>query len=340
MAYQATTAASTGDVLDKIRLFAIAQGWTENRWRDSTETRYGKELCISHTDAGYFNFVHDKKPYSGNNKDVYDISFTASSGYDSTKKTYEQADRSAPSRLSIFEKYATKTRNFYLFGTTQYIYVVQELKANFYVHLCFGSIDKAWSYTGGQFVTATWWNWHVRSRKTRIMGDIDAISVFSSPAFSSLENFSKIVYGLSLRCDFAEPAGVNWHNTHPNKQSYSYASNPRPNDGFIEGGYPINRNGKWRTPYGDLSAALPQTMPALSPMLPLVPAILKGNNHYLCGQWPDVRYVNMRFINPKQEITLGSDIWVCFPCISKHVKNQPTGLYDKTSGAHGIAYKK
>lgn len=341
MAYQSTTATSTGDVLDKIRLFAIAQGWTENRWRDSTETSKGKELCISHADAGYFNLVHDKTYFSTNSKATYDISLNASPGFDSTKKTYEQSDRSADSRCSLFE-YANKSRNVYLFGNTQYIYVVQKLTEyqNLYIHLCFGAIDKGWSYTGGQFVTATWWDFSDAPIITRNVHQTTAIFVFASPAFSPEYRFQKTVYGLSLRCDFADTAGVNWHNTHTNKQHSRFVPNPRPNDGYLEGGYPIYKHNNFRAPYGDLSAALPQTMNALSPMLPLVPAILKGTNHYLPGQWPDVRYVNLSSIAPEQEITLGSDVWVCFPIIAKHARNQRLGIYDFTSGQHGIAYKK
>ena len=81
-------------------------------------------------------------------------------------------------------------------------------------------------------------------------------------------------------------------------------------------------------------------MPALSPLLPIVPAIIINNNTYLPGQWPDVRYVDLTFISPKQEITLGSDTWMCFPLIAKHAGAQPTGVYDFTSETFGIAYKK
>lgn len=51
MAYQTGTSSNVNDLLDKFRLFAIAQGWTVNRW---VAAGSGYELCISKGTA-YFN---------------------------------------------------------------------------------------------------------------------------------------------------------------------------------------------------------------------------------------------------------------------------------------------
>lgn len=52
MAYETGTSSSVIDLLDKFRLFAIAQGWTVNRWVTAGS---GRELCIQKGSA-YFNF--------------------------------------------------------------------------------------------------------------------------------------------------------------------------------------------------------------------------------------------------------------------------------------------
>lgn len=52
MAYETGTSSSVVDLLDKFRLFAIAQGWTANRW---ATVGSGRELCIQ-KGAAYFNF--------------------------------------------------------------------------------------------------------------------------------------------------------------------------------------------------------------------------------------------------------------------------------------------
>ena len=51
MAYETGTATGATDLLDKLRLFAIAQGWTVNRWVSWTS---GYELCLQKGSA-YFN---------------------------------------------------------------------------------------------------------------------------------------------------------------------------------------------------------------------------------------------------------------------------------------------
>ena len=52
MAYETGTSSSVIDLLDRFRLFAIAQGWTVNRWVTAGS---GRELCIRKGSA-YFNF--------------------------------------------------------------------------------------------------------------------------------------------------------------------------------------------------------------------------------------------------------------------------------------------
>jgi len=52
MAYELGTSSSVTDLLDKFRLFAVAQGWSVNRWVTAGS---GRELCIQKGSA-FFNF--------------------------------------------------------------------------------------------------------------------------------------------------------------------------------------------------------------------------------------------------------------------------------------------
>lgn len=52
MAYETGTSTGTVDLLDKFRLFAVAQGWSVNRWVTAGS---GRELCIAKAGA-FFNF--------------------------------------------------------------------------------------------------------------------------------------------------------------------------------------------------------------------------------------------------------------------------------------------
>src|SRR5690606_5388829 len=59
------------------------------------------------------------------------------------------------------------------------------------------------------------------------------------------------------------------------------------------------------------------------------------DNLYLMGWMPDVRTLNRRNFNPKDEITVGVDTWKIFP----HVRKQNTGDQNESENL-GVAYKK
>ena len=47
MAYETGTATSEQDLLDKLRIFALAQGWTVNRFGTRADDATGKELYLT-----------------------------------------------------------------------------------------------------------------------------------------------------------------------------------------------------------------------------------------------------------------------------------------------------
>ena len=81
MAYETGTSSSVVDLLDKFRLFAIAQGWTANRW---ATVGSGRELCIQKGGA-YFNFRawnNETMLVNGSNSgSKYGITLNGSDGY-------------------------------------------------------------------------------------------------------------------------------------------------------------------------------------------------------------------------------------------------------------------
>lgn len=81
MAYETGTSSNVVDLLDKFRLFAIAQGWTVNRWATAGS---GQELCIQ-KGAAYFNFRawnNETMLVNGSSaSDKYGITLNGSDGY-------------------------------------------------------------------------------------------------------------------------------------------------------------------------------------------------------------------------------------------------------------------
>lgn len=97
----------------------------------------------------------------------------------------------------------------------------------------------------------------------------------------------------------------------------------------VQGGFrggPIARNFGWLS--ADSSAGL-------IPMHPITLYYRNSTDVYFLGYMPDVRAINVRYLVPKQEITIGSDVWVVFPSSQKTTTNITNRSYNQ-----GIAYKK
>lgn len=63
-----------------------------------------------------------------------------------------------------------------------------------------------------------------------------------------------------------------------------------------------------------------------------------GNIYAYIGDAPDIRLLNIKNNNPKDEITIGADTWKVFPFISNAPANVNNG--PASSGYYGIAYRK
>jgi hypothetical protein len=85
----------------------------------------------------------------------------------------------------------------------------------------------------------------------------------------------------------------------------------------------------------------PNTYNELSPLFsfPIIVERATGNIYSYVGDVPDLRGVNMANFTPKDEITIGSDVWKIFPFIQKSVPWN-TGNAPASSGPYGVALLK
>lgn len=86
----------------------------------------------------------------------------------------------------------------------------------------------------------------------------------------------------------------------------------------------------------------PNQFNALAPFftLPIFLERASGNTYSYVGDVPDVRLVNMAYINPGDEIAIGSDTWRVLPACSK---GPTTGNYQSpviSSGNYAFAFRK
>lgn len=81
MAYETGAATGPNDLLDKLRLFAIGQGWVVNRWVAADS---GRELCLSKGSAYYNMRSYQNETVFSNGSGSYQhygISINGSDGY-------------------------------------------------------------------------------------------------------------------------------------------------------------------------------------------------------------------------------------------------------------------
>lgn len=85
----------------------------------------------------------------------------------------------------------------------------------------------------------------------------------------------------------------------------------------------------------------PNIFNGLAPLLPIKTFVERavGNVYAYVGDAPDIRCLNMKNNNPKDEITIGSDTWKIFPVVS----NSPiinTNNAPPSSGNYAFAFRK
>lgn len=282
MAYSEQTASSPDDVINKIAVFAAANGWTVDRNNLSSSNRTMTLHYGATTD-----YVHLY------NVDGSNIWILGSVGYDSGLTPVAHPNRSNPAVANAGVGPYTKLYMFANASPAPHIHCVIELTGGIFRHLSFGMIDKLGTWTGGTFVDATYWS----------TGQ-DFVFEFStrhSPIFDSHAGAVDNFFG-SLRCDIPLDGRTNaWAQMWADSSYRAYTR--------LAGGGPMvvqfyNRN--------DPPFSGQVTLGTF-----LVEVFRIGGMWSPAGTIPNVRYLNMLRFNPGQEITVGSDVWKVFPMARK-----------------------
>lgn len=208
---------------------------------------------------------------------------------------------------------------YHLFITEDYVHLAVEVVTGSFTHMCFGTIDKAGPFNGGDYVTGTAWTyryWYDYNKSSEMNSPT---SYYNATLFDSYMNLGSPYYqdcnNARIRFD-ADGAVGNWLS-------------------FGGGACGFMRNDSlvWNT----LGNRNPSTFNTMSPLLPSIITALRPSGGYaIMGTVKDVRAINITNYQPKDIITLGNDEWMVFPMIRKG-----TGTYrEAVSGNLGIAYRK
>lgn len=309
MAYVTGSTTNPTNLLDAVRTTLLSLGWTVNYWgadaySGSSDANRGNAtmnqwLSLLSPDGAYFNLISDLgrgSVWAGGA-----TGYSGSSNHNSIpgKSTWAETN-------GLGGPYTA----YYIFATTTYCHVVVERSTNQFAHFQIGRLEKAGTYTGGEYVHQTLWDYGNTSRQNN-PDDNNSCLPFDS--------FGQSGYlGAAVRMDI-DGASNNWINY--------YGADPAHCAGTMRK-QSLGRHLWERTPN------------TMNGMTPLIPSIIVGprpaGGNAILGTVPDVRGVNMTLLAPKQLITLGSDDWMVFPVIRKGTGT----IYEAVSGIYGIAYRK
>lgn len=331
MAYQTGTASDVNDILDKFRLFAIAQGWSVNRW---ATVGSGRELCIKKGSA-YFNFRAWNNEWAlVNGDDQADKTGLAINGSDGylggnawdRQPGYPQRRNSAP--LDQAHAWFPLVINIGPFPAYHFfapdsktLYAEVEVSAGIFMRFGCGSLDlfNPAAPGGGRFFYATGGQHVTDPTSTSIPWlevDVDDSSLSLEEVPFRCADYcydASFLSGSYLRVQ--HDSFDNWAHSAKVPSTYNTGS-------FCQGGGVHDR------PIRDLS---PNSLNGVGVLLPNIVSVNR-NQEYLSpvGTVPGMRYMDMTNYLPGDEFTLGSDTWKVFPWYAKGGR----------SGQRGIAYLK
>ena len=375
MAYSTGSAASITALVDAIRVFAVANGWTQtddgtyslafsvgaatqtnqyamasnlpnNTISSPTSPVTAKRTVLSKGGVYFQIFGYLQQGYK--NKSLSTNAFIecwVSDAY--TTGTTNAHTQTNLRKTAICGSMTQSFINYHLFtnATGDYIHCVIEETAGYFRHFAFGQLTKYCTFTGGQYVQGTFWP--EASAGGLDFGTTEALIPFGANGMDATSSYYNVRGFNSFRADLdsvtnkwilqtksqsvSQPAGYFGMTSYCNDQTNnSRASNQSAGSANAQ------------TLFGDIFYdGAPMAWNGVAPLCPLMVTATRStiNLWSLLGEFPDVRYINIKNLSPGDEITLGADTWKVFPIFCKSntwVSGQATPL----SYEHGLAYKK
>lgn len=318
MAYQTGTSTDVNDLLDKFRLFAIAQGWTANRW---ATVGSGRELCIQKGSA-YFNFRswnNETMLVNGTNTaSKYGITMNGSDGYAGGNAWDRQpgypvrGSTSGGDQAHVMFPLVTTTGPFpayhFFAPDSKTLYAEVEITTGSFLRFGCGSLDlfNPLAPGGGRFCYAVTGQHVTNSTTTTNWLGVDA------------DSSSYAIELVPFRgADYAS-----------NNSGYSFGSMVRAAfasfDNWAGSGRTVTTSGLQMACQGGgvhdkvLRDYSPNPLNGIGLLLPNIVSLNVGDEFLSpIGAVPGIRYMDMTNYLPGDEFTIGSDTWKVFPWYAK-----------------------
>lgn len=328
MAFQTGSSTNMADLLSKLLTFATANGWTQDQFNT------GAGSFAMHKNSMYVSgrwlvatplhlSIHQALGYTGGNEpgahpndsgNGYNTDASHANGSLLTERCIENMGNGPYPSYYFFENDASPA----------YLHVVVEISTNVFRHFGFGELNKIGTWTGGEYTYGHFQGAVQSALNIDTSCLLDGIFVGSTvgtrigstihieglPGQGGTEKWGQIwgTIGTTLPTDNAGVAKKD-----------------------VVGGF---RGGPVARHFGYFNAG---TTSGLMPWYQI--ALFYYNRTtafaYAIGEMPDVRGMNIRFFAPKQELTIGSDVWIVFPMCEKTSLTVGSRTYNS-----GIAYKK
>lgn len=318
MAYETGTSSSVVDLLDKFRLFAIAQGWSVNRWAAAGS---GRELCIQ-KGASYFNFRawnNETMLVNGSNSSgKYGITLNGSDGYSGSAAWDRQpgypvrGSTSGGDQAHVLFPLVITTGPFpayhFFAPDSKTLFAEVEISTGIFLRFGCGSLDlfNPAAPGGGRFCYSTG-GAHVtdRTSSNQWLG-------------ADADNSGYAMELVPFRgADYAS-----------NNSSYSFGSMVRAAfgsfDNWAGSGRTVTSSGLQMACQGGgvhdkvLRDYSPNPLNGIGLLLPNIVSLNIGDEFLSpIGVIPGMRFMDMTNYLPGDEFTIGSDVWKVFPWYSK-----------------------
>lgn len=301
--YSTGTASGPKAVLQALATFATSAGFTVDF--NNTYTGFGWYLAV-HKGSCYINLVAD----TGDTQ----ILIYGATGYSGAAGPTSQANSSFVAGTStVCNSGAGPYTGYHFFSTSggaAYLHVAIEKSAGIFAHFQVGALSAIGGASPCTYVQATNWTYSGGSGSfpdsggTMPWSDVQANGYVGVTVDSTFRWFRS--------AGLPSPARAVW---------------------------PLQTSGVHRNSI----AVSPNTFNGLGVLFP-VPCFVEravGNVYAYVGDAPDLRILNMKNSNPKDELTIGSDTWKIFPVISNNpLINQSGSPNGPSSGNYAYAYRK
>lgn len=276
----------------------------------ATSAGFTVDYNNTYTGVGWWLAVHKGTCYLNFVADTADTQVTmyGATGYSSGSSYSAQAGTSGG---VICNCKAGPYTGYHLFSTTgsaAYLHVAIEISAGIFSHFHAGALNSVGGATPCIYVQATNWNW------TGNFPSYPDGSGGNYPWSAQLQNGQ---VGVNI------DGGMKWF--WPGRTGNLSANLPMQNAGF-------HANNLWDSP---------NTFNGLPILLPIPAFVQRTTGLYTyAGDAPDLRLINIKNNSPKDEITIGSDVWKVFPAIAKNPNTNVFGSPNPSSANYGYAFKK